>query len=121
MEIYEGPNDIFGVAIYNALNTKIEEDAEYRKFLEKLDLNLVIELDYYPFMIQFKKGRFEVTRNIQDPDVTVKMKTQDFLDILDGKASIFSTFLKGKMGFKPIYKLFTKLLTVYKIFSNMIK
>ena len=120
MQVYEGPTDVFGVAIYNALNQKMDEDPDYRDFVNNLELNLVVELDYYPFMIKFTKDAFEVTREVQKPDVIIKMKTQDFLDILDGRSSIMKTFLRGKMGFKPITKLFTKLMTVYKLFNNLI-
>lgn len=120
MEVYDGPTDVFGVAIYNALNEKMEQDPEYREFIHNLNLNLVVELDYYPFMLKFTKDSFEITREIQKPDVTVKMKTQDFLDILDGKSSIIKTFLKGRMGFKPLYKLFSKLMTVYKLFNKLV-
>ncbi|HUY01125.1 MAG TPA: SCP2 sterol-binding domain-containing protein [Candidatus Deferrimicrobium sp.] len=120
MELFKGPTDIFGIAIYSSLIKKMEENPSYREFINKLNLNLVVELDYYPLMIAFKKDSFEITREIEHPDVRIKIKTQDFLDIVDGKTSIIKTFFRGKMGFKPFYKIFTKLFTVYKIFSNMI-
>ena len=45
MEKYEGPTDIFGIAIYSALTRKMEEDPEYRAFIENLNMNLIVELD----------------------------------------------------------------------------
>ncbi len=116
MEKYEGPTDIFGIAIYSALTRKMEEDPEYRAFIENLNMNLIVELDYYPLMIKFEKDKFTITRDIEDPTVIVKINTQDFLDIVDGKSSIIRKFLGRKMKFK---KGITKLFKVYKIFSKM--
>jgi putative sterol carrier protein len=118
MDLFQGPTDIFGIAINSALNKKITADQKYREFIQSLKENLVIDLDNYPLMLKFGEGKFEITRNIENPTVIVKMNTQDFLNILDNRATIMGLFLRGKMKFK---KGFLKLLKVYKIFSNMIK
>jgi len=118
MDLFQGPTDLFGIAIYHSLNKKMSEDEKYRDFIKSLKESIVIDLDYYPVMIKLTGGAPEVTRNIDNPTVIVKINTQDFLNILDAKASIMGLFLKGKMKFK---KGFFKLLKVYKLFSNMIK
>jgi putative sterol carrier protein len=118
MDLFQGPTDIFGIAIYHALNKKMSENENYRGFVKSLNESIVIDLDYYPLMIKLAEGAVEVTRNIENPTVIVKINTQDFLNILDAKASIMGLFLKGKMKFK---KGFFKLLKVYKLFSNMVK
>ena len=120
MDLFKGPTDIFGIALYYSINRKMEEDPDYRDFINNLNLRLIVELDYYPVFIKFEEGSFEISREIEKGDVTLKMKAQNFMDIVDGKTSIIKTFLRGKMGFKPFYKLFTKLFTVYKIFSNIV-
>jgi putative sterol carrier protein len=118
MDLFQGPTDLFGIAINSALNKKIGADQKYREFIKSLKENVVVDLDYYPLMIKFGEGKFEVSRNIENPTVVVKINTQDFLNILDNKASIMGLFLRGKMKFK---KGFLKLLKVYKIFSTMVK
>lgn len=118
MDLFQGPTDLFGIAINNALNKKIGADQKYREFIKSLTENIVIDLDYYPLMIKFAGGKFEISRYIENPTVVVKINTQDFLNILDEKTSIMGLFLRGKMKFK---KGFLKLLKVYKIFSKMVE
>ena len=118
MEIWEGPTDMFGLAIYNGIASKMKESQKYRDFINKLDeFNILVELDYYPLMMRFKKGSFEVTRDISGKaNVKLKVTLQDFLNIVDNKASIIGSFLKMKLR---MTKGFTKLIKVFKLFSNM--
>ena len=118
MELFQGPTDLFGIAIHHSLSKKVGEDEKYRDFIKSLKERIVIDLDYYPVMIKLTGGAFEVTRNVENPTVIVKINTQDFLNILDAKASIMGLFLKGKMKFK---RGFFKILKVYKLFSNLVK
>ncbi|MHC1590588.1 MAG: SCP2 sterol-binding domain-containing protein [Candidatus Helarchaeales archaeon] len=118
MDLFKGPTDMFGMALYNGISSKMEKDERYRKFISKLRENILVELDYYPILLKFEGNSFEVTREIKEKaSVIMKINIQDFMDILDGKSSIISTFLKGKMKFK---KGLTKILKVYRLFSNMI-
>lgn len=118
MDVFEGPTDIFGMAIYHSLTEKMEENPKYRKFINKIEENILLELDYYPLMVKFGKDSLEITREIiEKPSVKVKIKAQDFLNIIDGKSTMIRTFLRGKMGLN--FKGLLKIMKVYKIFSNI--
>ncbi len=77
-----------------------------------------LELDYYPLMIKFQKDSFEVTREIEEPDVIMKIKTQDLLSLLDKKVGMLRLFFTRRL--KLNFKGLLKILTVYKIFSKMV-
>ena len=119
LEPWKGPTDIFGYGVYKAIIDKMERDPKYDKFINKLEnLKIRINLDYYPIMMKFDKGNFEVTREISgNPSVIITIKTQDFMNIIDEKSTIIRSFLARKM--KMNFKGLLKMLTVYKIFSNM--
>jgi putative sterol carrier protein len=117
VEEFKGPTDIFGMTIYYALSKNIKDFPKYRDFINTLNLNLVLELNYYPLMIKFQKESFEVTREIEKPDAILKLDVQDLLNILDKKAGIMRLILKRRIKIK---KGFTKLLKVYKIFSQIV-
>ncbi len=118
MQVWEGPTDIFGYGVYRAITNKRISDPKYDEFINKLEnLNIRVNLDYYPIMMKFDNGNFEVTRDVSDkPSVIIKIKTQDFMDIVDGKSSIIKSFLTFKM---KMPKGITKMLKIYKIFSKM--
>ncbi|MHA1299228.1 MAG: SCP2 sterol-binding domain-containing protein [Candidatus Helarchaeota archaeon] len=116
MDLFKGPTDVFGMAIYNSLSQKIEQDYKYRDFINDLNEKIVIEMDYYPLMIKFEENNFQVTRDIEEPTIKLKIAVQDFLDIIDGKSSIIGLFLKRKLKIK---KGMLKIFKIFKIFSKM--
>ncbi|MHA1378698.1 MAG: SCP2 sterol-binding domain-containing protein [Candidatus Helarchaeota archaeon] len=116
MDLFEGPTDIFGMALYNSLTDKVENDPKYREFVNNLNEKIVVDLDYYPVMLKFEKDHFEVTRKIEDPTIKIKVSIQNYLNILEGKTSILGLFFKGKLKIK---KGLTKILKVYKLFSKI--
>ena len=118
MEVWNAPTDMFGYGVYKSIMRKRESDPKYDEFINKLEnLNIRVNLDYYPIMMKFDKGNFEVTRDVSDkPSVVIKIKTQHFMDIVDGKSSIIKSFLTFKM---KMPKGITKMLKIYKIFSKM--
>lgn len=118
MDLFEGPTDVFGMAIYNSLKGKIDSDPKYEKFVNNLDENIIVDLDYYPILLKFEKGKeFEVIKDFDEkPTVKVKITIQNFLDILDGRSSIIKSFLKGQLKFK---KGLLKIFKIYKLFSRM--
>ena len=120
LQPWEGPTDIFGYAVYKSIIDKMERDFNYRDFINNLEnLNIRINLDYYPIIMKFDKGYFEVSREISgNPSVIITIKTQDFMDIIDEKSTIIRSFLTRKM--KMNFKGLLKMLTIYKIFSKMI-
>lgn len=117
MEEFKGPTDIFGMCLYYALSKNIKESPEYRDFIHKLNMNLVLELDYYPLMIKFQKESFEINREIEKPDAIMKINAQDLLNIVEKKAGIIELILKRRIKIK---KGFTKLFKLYKIFSKIV-
>lgn len=117
MEEFKGPTDIFGMTIYYAISRNMQEFPMYRDYIQKLNLNLVLELNYYPVIIKFKKESFEVSREIEKPDAIMKIDVQDLLNILDKKTGIIRLILKRRIRIK---KGFTKLFKVYKIFSKIV-
>ncbi|MBD3229145.1 MAG: hypothetical protein GF329_13235 [Candidatus Lokiarchaeota archaeon] len=128
MDLFEGPTDVFGMAIYNSLLDKVETDPKYEKFVQNLEEKVMVDLDYYSLLIKFEKGKeFEVIKKEEaeekspdnddiKPTIRVKIKVQNFLDILEGKSSIIKSFLTGQLKFK---KGFLKIYKVYKLFSKM--
>ena len=118
MDLFEGPMDVFGMALYNSINEKIEQNPKYREFVNNLEETIVVELDYYPLMIKFEKERFEVSRELEKPTIKIKVSVQNYVNIIDRKSSIIGLFLKGKLKIK---KGFTKIFKVYKLFSEMAK
>lgn len=119
MEEWNAPTDIFGFGVYRSIKNKMEKDAKYDAFINSLEnFNIKVELDYYPIMLKFDKGDFEVTREISvKPSAIIKIKTQDFMNIIDEKSTIIRSFLTRKM--KMNFKGLLKMLKIYKIFSNM--
>lgn len=117
MEIWEGPTDIFGMAMYYSITKNMEKFPKYRDFINNLTLNLVLELDYYPVMIKFEQDSFEITREIENPDAIVKIGVQDLMKILDKKTGMLRLLLKRKLKFR---KGFTKIFKIYKVFSKMV-
>jgi len=117
MEEFKGPTDIFGMGLYYVISKNIKDFSKYRDFINNLNLNLVLELNYYPLMIKFQKESFEVTREIEKPDVIMKFDVQDLLNIVEGKTGIMRLILKRRIRIK---KGFTKLLKVYKVFSQLV-
>ena len=118
LDLFEGPTDVFGMALYNSINERIEQNPKYREFVNNLEETIVVELDYYPIMIKFEKERFEVSRELKKPTIKIKVSVQNYVNIIDGKSSILGLFLKGKLKIK---KGFTKIFKVYKLFSEMAK
>jgi len=116
VEIPDEPTDILGLAMHRVINKNINEDSNYKKFIEKLNENIVISTDYYDLMLKFKDGEFEVTREIKDPTIIVKITIEEFFKIMDKKTSMMISFLKGRMKFK---KGLFKVLKVYKLFSKV--
>ena len=117
MDLYEGPTDIFGMAVYQGLTTKMDEDPKYRKYINNLKGKIVIDLDYYPIMIKFEKDNFEITREIEKSKPKLKISIQNFLGLSEGKSSMFGLFLSGKV--KLNIKGYLNILKIYKIFNNM--
>ena len=115
MEVWEGPVDLLGIGLYHSITSRMNEDSDYRQFINDLELNLVVDLEFYPIMIKFEKDSLEITTDIEKADVTLKVSAQDLFDLTDGKSSIFGLFLRRKLRVKP----FLKLLKVYKIFSKI--
>jgi putative sterol carrier protein len=118
MERFEGPTDIFGMAVHYSIASNMETSPDYQEFINNLDMNLKLELDYYPLMIKFQKDSFEVTREIEEPDIVMKIKTQDLLSLLDKKVGMLRLFFTRRL--KLNFKGLLKILTVYKIFSKMV-
>jgi len=114
MEVWEGPTDILGIGLYHSITSRMNEDSDYRQFINDLELNVVVDLGFYPLMIKFKKESLEITRVIEKADVTLKVNAQDLFDLTEGKSSMIWFFLKRKLKIKPFLKLFK----VYKIFSK---
>ena len=118
MDLFEGPRDIFGMGIYHSLSSKMENNPKYRKFIENLEENIVLELDYYSLMMKFQEESLEIKKEYTEkPSVVIKIKIQDFLDIIDEKGSIITKFLGHKLVFKKGLK---KIFKVYKIFSTIL-
>lgn len=115
MEVWEGPVDILGIGLYHSIINRMEEDSNYRQFINDLEMNIVLDLEFYPVMIKFGKNSLDITTDIEKPDATLKIKAQDLFDLTEGKSSIVGLFLKRKLKVKP----FLKLLKVYKVFSKV--
>ncbi len=118
MEVWEGPTDLLGIGLYHSIVSKMEEDSDYRQFINDLEMNIVLDLGFYPVMIKFRKDSLEFTTDITEKsDATLKIAVQDLFNLIDGTSSIFGLFLKRKLKVKP----FLKLLKIYKIFSKGFK
>lgn len=116
MKEFQGPTDLFGIGIFYSLNKRMDEDPGYREFINSLEMNVALDLGYYPMMIKFEKNTFEITRDMENPDLTLKIDLQNLLDLSEGKSSMLGLFLKRKMKIKPFYKI----LKAYKIFSTIL-
>ncbi|MHA1311109.1 MAG: hypothetical protein ACTSWR_03105 [Candidatus Helarchaeota archaeon] len=117
MEIPDEPDDILGLGIYRRIKTVTEISPDFKKFVDNLNENILLSTDYYDFMIKFKDENFEVTREIENPTIIIKIKIEEFFKIMEKRTSMVFSFLKGKMKFK---KGLTKLFKVYKLFGNIL-
>ena len=115
MEVWEGPVDLLGIGLYHAITERMDEDSDYRQFINDLEMNLILDMGFYPVMIKFEKDSLSITTDIGKSDATLKISAQDLFDLTEGKRSIFGLFLKRKLKVSP----FLKLLKVYKIFSKV--
>ena len=115
LEVWEGPTDILGIGMYNSLSNRMKEDPKYRQFINNLEIRVVLDVGYYPVMIKFEKNSFEITRDIENPDLTIKIEAQSMFDLTEGKMSMIGLFLRRKLKIKPFFKIFS----AYKIFSKI--
>ncbi|MHA1270868.1 MAG: SCP2 sterol-binding domain-containing protein [Candidatus Helarchaeota archaeon] len=116
MELPDEPSDILGLAMYRVINNGMISDPGYRKFVSKLNENIVLSTDYYDIMISFKDNSFTISRNIENPTVIIKVSVEEFFRIMEKQTSMIFSFLKGKMKFK---KGLFKVLKIYKLFSKI--
>ena len=100
----EEPTDLLGIGLHYSFTTRMEEDPKFRQYIDDLELKMVVDLGYYPLLINFKKNSFQITRNIEKPDVTLKVDLQSMIDMTEGRSSMIGLFLKRKLKIKPIYK-----------------
>ncbi|MHA1132240.1 MAG: hypothetical protein ACTSQQ_15750, partial [Candidatus Helarchaeota archaeon] len=89
MEKFEGPTDIFGMAIHYSITRDMKAFPKYKNFINNLDLKMRLELDYYPLLIKFQKDTFEITREMEKPDIVMKITAQDLLKLLEKKVGMF--------------------------------
>ena len=115
MRLWEGPTDILGIGIYNSITKHMDEDPKYRQFINGLEMKIVLDVGFYPVMIKFDKDTFQITRDIEKPDLTLKIAAQNMFNMSEGRSSMIWLFLKRKVKIKP----FLKILKAYKIFSKV--
>ena len=45
MEVWEGPVDLLGIGLYHSITSRMNEDSDYRQFINNLELNLILPID----------------------------------------------------------------------------
>ena len=116
MEVWEGPTDLVGMGLYQAISQRLKDDPKFREYVADLELKIIVDLGLYPVLMKFEKGTLQVTRDIEDPDVTLKVELQNLFDMTEGRSSMIGLFLRRKLKIKPFFKLFK----IYKIFSKIV-
>jgi len=121
MSIINQPQDILGLAIKNMLEPVLEDE----KILKKIkNLNKVIAMDLkdlYPISITFNKGLISIDYGEKPKyDIKLIVSFDAFTGMAEGRGGLISSFLKGKIRVKKMYRIFT-ILKFASIFIPAIK
>ena len=110
MILIKEPNHIFGMAVVNLFKPFLGNEKFQRK-LKKWKKVIIIKLiDLYPFSIIFNDGEISVEYGENSKyDLKLVLSFDTFIEIAEGQVGIISSFLKGKIKVKKLYKVFTVL------------
>lgn len=89
--------------IEQGFRRKWENDADFRDSLEGKDRDIVIDLtDLGAWSLRVRDGKLQEIEEggIEDPDVRLRSKAEDFLAIFDGELSPLEAYMKKKVKVK---------------------
>ena len=121
MSIINQPQDLLGLAIKNMLEPVLEDE----KILKKIkNFNKVITMELtglYPITMTFNKGLISIDYGEKPKyDVKIIIAFDAFTGMTEGKGGLISSFSKGNIRVKKMYRIGT-LLKFASIFFPAIK
>ena len=100
-------------ASFSSLNDDMRNE-----MLKKVNSVFVLEIDGSQYVLDFKNGAIQKSEGSAKGDVTIVLKEKDLVDIVAGKTSSQTAFMKGKLKVKgnmmTALKLDTALKTLQK-------
>ena len=110
MSIINQPQDILGLGIKNILEPILEDEKIVKK-IKKFNKIIVMELSgLYPISINFNKGLISIHYGEKPKyDIKLIVSVDAFTGMAGGAGGLISSFLKGKIKIKKMYRIFTML------------
>jgi len=110
MSIINQPQDILGLGIKNVLEP-ILEDEKILKKIKKFNKIIVMELTgLYPITMTFNKGLIRIDYGEKPKyDIKLLVSVDAFTGMAGGAGGLISSFVKGKIRVKKMYRIFTML------------
>ena len=108
MSIINQPQDLLGLGIKNLLEPVLEDEKILKK-LKKFNKVVVMELTgLYPISLTFNKGLISIDYGEKPKyDIKLIVSVDAFTGMAGGAGGLISSFTKGKIRIKKMYRIFT--------------
>lgn len=111
------PNDFLGNIFAKVIGTLLQDDAKRRQ-IEKWEMRVVIETNFYPISLVFANGLRIERGRLKSPTLTLLTSMDTIVDIARGEISPMSAILKRHIKVKGLFRHPVATLRLYRLLNE---
>lgn len=114
------PQDFLGAMLAKMLTrvlTTVDEIEDVRRW----KMTVMVYTDFYNLSMRFENGVSITTDPIENSTLTARTSFHSLLQIINGRASLFSSYLKGDVKISGLLRHPISVLRFYRLMKRMLK